>query len=157
MTTAEERAVAADERAPGVTLLYLVKQVELAIRQRLEEVASSRDLTALQYTALTVLERHPGMTSAVLARSSFVRAQTMAEMVTYLLDRGLVKRERDPDNRRQYLLSLSKKGQQVIDRLRPAVEAIEEEMVEPLDRGEVQTLRTYLSRCRRALHEHPVH
>ena len=157
MTTAEERAVAADERAPGVTLLYLVKQVELAIRQRLEEVASSRDLTALQYTALTVLERHPGMTSAVLARSSFVRAQTMAEMVTYLLDRGLVKRERDPDNRRQYLLSLSKKGQQVIDRLRPAVEAIEEEMVEPLDRGEGQTLRTYLSQCRRALHEHPVH
>lgn len=153
-TTAEERP---GDRTHGVTLLYLIKQVELAIRQRLDEVVSTQDLTALQYTALTVLERHPGMTSAQLARSSFVRAQTMAEMVTYLLERGLVKRERDPDNRRQYLLSLSRKGQQVVDRLRHPVAAIEEEMVEGLDRSDVAALRRHLVQCRTSLHEHPVH
>ena len=91
-----------------VTLLYLIKQVELAVRQALDDVVAAADLTALQYTALTVLERHPGMTSAELARNSFVRAQSMAEMVTYLLGRGLVTRERDQRNRKQYLLSLSR-------------------------------------------------
>ena len=126
--------MSAAERAHGVTLLYLIKQVELAIRQQLDEISSTQDLTALQYTALTVLERHPGMTSAELARNSFVRAQTMAEMVTYLLDRRLLSRKRDPDNRRQYLLSLTRKGQTVVDRLRHRVAAIEEEMVEALDR-----------------------
>jgi len=145
------------ERAQGVTLLYLIKQVELAVRQQLDEAAAVDDLTALQYTALTVLERHPGMTSAALARSSFVRAQTMAEMVTYLLDRGLVTRARDPLNRRQYLLSLSDEGQAVVDRLRGPVAAIEEQMVEGLDRAEVETLRTYLARCRRSLNQHPLH
>lgn len=141
----------------GVPLIYLIKQVELAVRQRLDEVATAQDLTAVQYTALTVLERHPGMTSAELARNSFVRAQTMAEMVTYLVDLGLVERERDPANRRQYLLSLTRKGQTVVDRLRAPVAAIEKEMVEDLERAEVAALRSYLMRCRRSLHEHPVH
>ena len=141
----------------GVPLIYLIKQVELAVRQRLDEVATAQDLTAVQYTALTVLERHPGMTSAELARNSFVRAQTMAEMVTYLVDLGLVERERDPANRRQYLLSLTRKGQTVVDRLRAPVSAIEKEMVQDLDRAEVTALRSYLMHCRRSLHEHPVH
>ena len=78
-------------------------------------------------------------------------------MVTYLLDRRLVARKRDPDNRRQYLLSLTRKGQTVVDRLRHPVAAIEEEMVEALDHGDVDALRRYLLTCRKSLHEHPVH
>ena len=42
-------------------LIYLVKQVELAVRSRLDELLRPDGLTALQYTALTVLERHPDM------------------------------------------------------------------------------------------------
>jgi DNA-binding MarR family transcriptional regulator len=157
-TTAEDReSVLAEAPVHGVPLIYLIKQVELAVRQRLDEVAAEQDLTAVQYTALTVLERHPGMTSAELARNSFVRAQTMAEMITYLVDAGLVERERDPANRRQYLLSLTRKGQTVVDRLRGPVAAIEKEMVQDLDRTEVTALRRYLMSCRRSLHEHPVH
>ena len=77
-------------------------------------------------------------------------------MVTYLLDRRLVTRERDPDNRRQYLLSLTKQGQAVVDRLREPVAALEEQMVETLDGGQVEILRTYLNRCRRSLNQHPL-
>ena len=40
-------------------LLYLVKQVELAVRARLDELLRPDGLTALQYTALTVLEATP--------------------------------------------------------------------------------------------------
>jgi DNA-binding MarR family transcriptional regulator len=134
-----------------VTLLYLLKQVELAVRQALDEVVATADLTTLQYTALTVLERHPGITSAELARNSFVRAQTMAEMVTYLLNRELVTREQDRNNRRQYLLSLSRKGQKVLDDLHDAVADIESRMLDEFDAGQTEILRTYLLRCRQAL------
>jgi len=134
-----------------VTLLYLIKQVELAVRQALDEVVVAANLTTLQYTALTVLERHPGITSAELARNSFVRAQTMAEMVTYLLGRGLVMRERDGTNRRQYLLSLSKEGQQVLNDLYDAVADIESRMLDGFDTGQIEILRTYLLRCRHSL------
>jgi DNA-binding MarR family transcriptional regulator len=134
-----------------VTLLYLIKQVELAVRQALDEVVAQADLTTLQYTALTVLERHPGITSADLARNSFVRAQTMAEMVTYLVDRGLVTRERDEHNRRQYLLSLSHEGREILDGLFEAVADIESRMLEGFDGGQTEILRTYLMRCRHSL------
>lgn len=138
-----------------VTLLYLIKQVELAVRQALDEVVASADLTTQQYTALTVLERHPGITSAQLARNSFVRAQTMAEMVTYLLSRELVTRERDQHNRRQYLLSLSKEGQKVLDELHDAVADVEARMLDGFDTGQTEILRTYLLRCRGALSDNP--
>ena len=139
-----------------VTLLYLIKQVELAVRDALDEVVATADLTTLQYTALTVLERHPGTTSAELARSSFVRAQTMAEMVTYLLERKLVTRERDTSNRRQYLLSLSKEGERVLGDLYEHVADIESRMLEDFDAGQTEILRTYLLRCRHALSSKPV-
>jgi len=114
-------------------------------------VAATVDLTALQYTALTVLERHPGITSAELARNSFVRAQTMAEMLTVLLGRDLVTRERDEHNRRQYLLSLSEQGQAVLDQIFDAVADIESKMLEGFDAGQTEILRTYLLRCRHNL------
>jgi DNA-binding MarR family transcriptional regulator len=138
-----------------VTLLYLIKQVELAVRQALDEVVAAADLTTLQYTALTVLERHPGITSAELARNSFVRAQTMAEMVTILLGRGLLTRKRDPNNRKQYLLALSREGQQVLDQLYDDVADIESRMLEGFDVGQTEILRTYLTRCRHALSGQP--
>ena len=141
--------------APGhdrdVTLLYLIKQVELAVRQALDDVVATADLTTLQYTALTVLERHPGITSAELARNSFVRAQSMAEMVTVLLGRGLISRERDERNRKQYLLSLSADGQRILDELYESVADIEARMLEGFDVGQTEILRTYLVRCRHSL------
>ena len=135
----------------GPSLLYVVGQVELAARHRLEEVLAAENLTAVQYAALTVLERHPGMTSAALARRSFVRPQTKAEVVNVLLARGLVGREEDPANRRQYLLSLTSEGDAVLRRLLPSVTVIEETMVADLEGDQVDLLTTYLTRCRRAL------
>ena len=148
-------STAAPSSTPGrdrdITLLYLIKQVELAVRQALDGVVATADLTTQQYTALTVLERHPGITSAELARNSFVRAQSMAEMVTFLVGRGLVTRERDERNRKQYLLSLSADGQRILDELHESVADIEARMLEGFDVGQTEILRTYLARCRHAL------
>jgi len=146
----------ASGRDRDITLLYLIKQVELAVRQALDDVVATADLTTLQYTALTVLERHPGITSAELARNSFVRAQSMAEMVTYLLGRDLVTRERDPTNRKQYLLALTPEGQRVLNGLFDAVADIEAKMLEDFDAGQTEILRIYLMRCRHSLSGHPL-
>jgi DNA-binding MarR family transcriptional regulator len=137
-----------------ITLLYLIKQVELAVRRALDDVVAAADLTTLQYTALTVLERHPGITSAELARNSFVRAQTMAEMVTFLLGRGLITRERDDENRKQYLLTLSPEGKRVLDDLYDHVADVEARMLDGFDVGQTEILRIYLVRCRRSLSGH---
>src|SRR5689334_10772060 len=104
---------------PRPTLLYLMKQVETAVRSELDDITRPVGLTALQYTALTVLEQHPDLTVARLARHSFTRAQSAADMVAALLNRGLVERHRDPADRRRLVMALTPDGQRLLDQLRP--------------------------------------
>lgn len=109
--------------------LYLVKRLELAIRARMDEALRPHGLTTLQFTALTALRERDGLSSAQLARRSFVTPQTMNEMVRWLDDRGYVARRRDPDNRRVLLLTLTDTGRALLHRCDPLVAAIEEEML----------------------------
>ena len=138
-------------KAAPPTLLYLMKQVELAIRARLDELMRPAGLTALQYTALTVLERHPDLTSARLARHSFVTAQTMSDMVTALRGRGLIERHQDPSDRRRLVLALTADGHELLDKYRPPVAALEAEMLSGLTANEAGRLRQAILACREAL------
>jgi DNA-binding MarR family transcriptional regulator len=133
------------------TLLYLMKQVELAVRAELEELTRPAGLTALQYTAMTVLERHPDLTAAHLARHSFVTAQSMADMVTALLDRGLIDRHRDPADRRRLVIALTVTGTSLLDRLRPQVAALQTGMLTLVSDADAARLRRSLELCRQAL------
>ena len=109
------------DRSPAPSLLYVVKQLELVTRAHLDAIVRESGVTALQYTALTVLERREGMTSADLARHSFVRAQSAADLVGGLERRGLIRRDPDPTNRRRRLISLTEDGRAQLRRsdLRP--------------------------------------
>lgn len=144
------RRTARDGR-PKPTLLYLMKQVELAVRAELDDLTRPVGLTALQYTALTVLERHPDLTAAHLARHSFVTSQSMGDMVTALLDRGLIERHRDVADRRRLVIALTPEGQRLLGGLRPQVAALEARVLSGLSPGEASTLRTSLELCRQAL------
>ena len=128
-------------------LMYLVKQVELAIRSHLDDLLRPDALTALQYTALTVLERHPDLSAAQLARNSFVTAQSMAEMITILEERGLIERHRDQADRRRLTLALTPAGHAILDRYRDQVTALETRMLAGLTKPRVAALRRSLDTC----------
>jgi DNA-binding MarR family transcriptional regulator len=128
-------------------LLYLIKQVELAVRSHLDDIVRPVGLTALQYTALTVLERRPGLSSAQLARNSFVTAQSMADMITALEGRGLIKRERDQADRRRLVVALTDGGRELLDRYRDEVAALEARMLAGLTKADTSTLRRSLHAC----------
>ncbi|MHC0431403.1 MarR family winged helix-turn-helix transcriptional regulator [Streptomyces sp. O3] len=135
----------------STSLLYLVKRTELAVRARLEELVKPAGITALQYTALTVLERHDGISAAQLARDSFVTAQTMADMVRALESRGLIRREPNPDNRRERLILLADAGRRLLDAYAEPARGLEERMVADLDPAEVEAFRRALQHTWRAL------
>jgi DNA-binding MarR family transcriptional regulator len=139
------------------SLLYAIKQVELAARSHIEELVKPAGITALQYTALTVLRRRDGLSSAQLARNSFVTAQSMADMVTTLQRRGLIIRRRDPRNRRALLISLTETGHALLATHDKAVGALEERMLTGLSPQERRGFEDYLNRCRAALSDRPPH
>ncbi|MGW2025480.1 MarR family winged helix-turn-helix transcriptional regulator [Streptomyces decoyicus] len=135
----------------STSLLYLVKRTELAVRARLEELLKPAGITALQYTALTVLERRDGISAAQLARDSFVTAQSMADMVRALESRGLIRREPNPDNRRERLILLADAGRQLLTEYAEPARGLEERMVADLTAEEVDRFREALHRTWRSL------
>jgi DNA-binding MarR family transcriptional regulator len=133
------------------SLLYMVKQVELVVRSHLDELVKPYGITALQYTALTVLERHDGLSAAQLARDSFVTAQSIADLVRTLESRELIRRERNPRNRRELLILLTVEGREVLARCAEPVRELEERMVSDLTAHQTQQFRQALSRAWHAL------
>jgi DNA-binding MarR family transcriptional regulator len=125
-------------------LLYLVKRVELAVRKNLDAVLEPHGLTTIQYTALTSLARHPGMTAAALARHSFVTAQTMAQLVATLADRGWIERLPDPASRRRQVLELTASGRALLEDLRAPVAGVEQRMVADVGEPDLGTVRSAL-------------
>ncbi|MBE8476550.1 MarR family winged helix-turn-helix transcriptional regulator [Streptomyces justiciae] len=133
------------------SLLYMVKQVELVVRSHLDELVRPSGITALQYTALTVLERHDGLSAAQLARDSFVTAQSIADLVRSLENRELVRRERNPRNRRELLILLTDAGRALLARHEEPVRELEERMVRDLTAHQTEQFRQALSRAWHAL------
>jgi DNA-binding MarR family transcriptional regulator len=133
------------------SLLYMVKQVELVVRSRLDELVRPCGITALQYTALTVLERHDGLSAAQLARDSFVTAQSIADLVRSLETRGLVRRERNPKSRRELLILLTEEGRALLAEHEGPVRELEERMVRDLTAHQTGQFRQALTRAWHAL------
>ena len=145
------KSAATAERPASVRMTYLVKQQELAIRADMDVMAREYGLTALQYTALTVLKRHPGMSGAQLSRRSFVSAQAGSEMIATLERKNLITREPDPSNRRILRISLTADGETAVDACESWMDRLEKQMLSGLSVPEAQALRGVLDACVLAL------
>src|ERR1700722_15393844 len=104
---------------------YLVKELERALRARIDEILRPFELTAVQYTALSVLSLQPGMCSAHLARRSFVSPQAANEMVSVLERRGLIRRQGDKEGGRALCIFLTASGERPLARYDLQVDALE--------------------------------
>jgi DNA-binding MarR family transcriptional regulator len=155
MTTAGGRigATRAVGRAPAPRLTYLVKQAELAIRAQLDRIVGRHGLTTQQYTALSVLERNPGISSAQLSRRSFVTAQAGNEMVAILERKGLIERQPSPTHQRIRLVYLTAAGAGLLDSCDAEVDALEARMLRGVDAAARRQLRAGLELCTANLHD----
>ncbi len=142
MTFAEEEHPARLARTT-----YLVKQLELAIRAGLDAIVGEFGVTALQYTALSVLARHPGLSAAQMAQRSFVSPQAGNEMVKILERKGLIIRTPDPANRHIRRINLTAVGRAVLAECDIRIDRLEARMLDPLEPADVETLRKALGAC----------
>jgi DNA-binding MarR family transcriptional regulator len=130
---------------------YLLKQLEWAVRANLDEIMRSFNLTTLQYTALSVLSHHPGMSAAQLARRSFVSSQAANEMVSALERKGLVERGVDETNRRALKVFLTDRGADVLARCDGHVDQLEAQMFAGVSPAKESAFRTTLRSCLEAV------
>jgi DNA-binding MarR family transcriptional regulator len=69
-----------------------------------------------------------------LAHNSFVKVQSMADLLRPLHERELISRRADPTHGRRQLISLTRAGRNLIDEYDSRVRALEERMLTPVAR-----------------------
>jgi DNA-binding MarR family transcriptional regulator len=130
---------------------YLVKQLQEALRLRLVEITRRFDLTTGQYTALSVLAKYPGISSAQLARLTFVSPQAANEMVAALEVKRLLRRSVDRNNRRRLEVQLTPTGKATLAKCDELVDDLEAELFDGVAAGERARFHRMLQTCLDAL------
>lgn len=132
-------------------LTYLVKRLEMVERARMEEVLRPLGVTLHQYTALSILERREGLSSAQLARRHFVTPQAMNQMVASMERDGLIERRPDAANRKILRAWLTEHGQRVLRSCHSLVDDLEDRMLAALTPEQAAVFRLALERALAAL------
>ncbi|MEA2201533.1 MAG: hypothetical protein QOI89_2129 [Solirubrobacteraceae bacterium] len=104
------------------------------------------ELTPPQAGVLRRLAQAPGQSQRGLADALGMHAPRLVALIDELEDRGLVARDRDPDDRRNYAISLTDEGRRVLGELARVARAHELAMTAALDRDERAQLLELLRR-----------
>jgi DNA-binding MarR family transcriptional regulator len=131
--------------APGVP--YVVARLERAIRHEVEQRANEHGLTLPQYTALSILLRQAGLSNAQLARRSFVRPQSMNQVIVQLEHAGLIERAPDPAHGRVLRTTLTAAGRRVLAACDRDVAQMESIMLAELSAGDREQLMHAMVSC----------
>jgi len=96
-----------------------------------EEV--SHTITSPQFAALNALYCEPNLDQRTLGQRISLDRSTMAEVVSRLSARGLIRTARHPSDGRRKTINLTQKGLQSVKQLIPRTHAMTNRLVGPLD------------------------
>jgi DNA-binding MarR family transcriptional regulator len=97
-----------------------VRVVFSRLRRRLREIGGAHDLTPSQTAVLSRLLKDGAATASGLAAAEGVRPQSMAATLAALEERGLIRRDPDPEDGRRQLVTPSDAGREWVEGSRQA-------------------------------------
>ena len=139
---------------PAKPPYVLDEQVGFILRQVWQRHSSifSRDigtnLTPTQWAALSKLAETGACSQNQLGRLTAMDVATIKGVIDRLTARGLTETSQDPEDGRRLLVSLTRAGQQLAEKLAPNALAITRETLAPLDAKERETLMALLNKLR---------
>jgi len=137
-STSVQGPTAAEIRAEGVDLLFLVWLISRATTDVIDTALGPSQLTADEYAIYSILSAAGSITPTELARWMATAPTTVSSYVKRFEVRGHVTRTPNPDDRRSYHISLTGAGRQAHRRaallFKPARDRVEQALA---DRGEI--------------------
>lgn len=109
-----------------------------------EEV--SHTITSPQFAALNALYAEPNLDQRTLGRRISLDRSTMAEVVSRLSTRGLIRSQRDTRDGRRKTITLTPKGLHAVQHLIPRTHAMTRRLVGPLDQEQRDELLSLLTK-----------
>jgi len=139
----QERPPGSVASEPGIS--YAIARLHQLVFASVSELTARYKLTALQFTTLSVLNRHGvPLSNSQLARRSFMTAQSMHEVIHRLEEDGLIARAPHPNHGRKLPATLTAKGRRVLASCEAAVAEFEVGMLEGLSRSDRVTFLNIL-------------
>ena len=139
---------------PAKPPYVLDEQVGFILRQVWQRHSSifSRDigtnLTPTQWAAVSKLAETGPCSQNQLGRLTAMDVATIKGVIDRLTARGLTETSQDPEDGRRLLVSLTRAGQQLAEKLAPNALAITRETLAPLDAREREALMALLNKLR---------
>jgi DNA-binding MarR family transcriptional regulator len=113
----------------------------------------SLDVTMQQAKALHLVQSDPGIRMSALAARLGVGLSTVSGNIDRLTEMGLVSRHDDPADRRQVVVMLTDRGQEVIERFQDLGAQLMRDLLEALDDTELHSLQRGVAGLVRALEQ----
>ena len=149
---AQSRETQIPEELLGSTL-FLLARMGYALKARLVEEFEQAGYNLYQYGVLATLGEGACGTQAMIADVLHLDRSQLVGVLDELEERGLVERQRDPNDRRRHAVSLTSEGKRELVKLRKLVKRIEESDLEPLEQRSRDSLHKALLTL--ALHNDP--
>lgn len=150
MASARRSAAAAERPADGYVLEDQVGHLLRRAYQRhvaiFQEVFGDEGPTSTQFAALVRLWEHGALSQNRLGRLTAMDPATIKGVAERLLERGLVARRPDPDDRRRVILSLTPAAAAMMPDLVAKARRVTDETHAPLSAEEAERLRDLLRR-----------
>ena len=103
-------------RLSGLIGFHLRLAQEASFRAFAQRVGDP-ELKPRRFAILTLIDENPGVTLTALGRASGRDKSTLTPAINDLEHRGLITRERSASDRRSYVLSLTREGKNLLNKL----------------------------------------
>ena len=130
------------QQAPG----YLIRRAHQVSVALFATGMADFDLTPVQFAMLNALMDEPGEDQITLASKVAFDAATSGAVITRLENKGLLRRDADPQDKRRKLLSLTPAGEQMVVAMKTAVVQVQNHITAPLTGDEAEELTRLLAK-----------
>ena len=140
---------------PDQSIGYLIRLINQSVTTRLEGAVAPQGISYSQWQVLVSIFFNRGLTCAALARDLAHDKGAMTRLVDGLEQRGLVRRERNAEDRRVVDLVLTEAGRDVAHRGKAQAISCWNGWLDGWEPAEVDTLIAQLGRLRRTIEAAP--
>jgi DNA-binding MarR family transcriptional regulator len=132
---------------------FLLARIGLTFKAKALERIEQEGFDAHHYSVLAILAEGARETQATIADALTVDPSRLVALLDSLEERDLIARQRDPQDRRRHVVSITPAGERQLQRLRSIAKQVEDEFFAPLDAEQRQTFHYLLAQL--ACHHDP--
>jgi DNA-binding MarR family transcriptional regulator len=125
---------------------FVMIRLAMGFKARALDALEAAGFNQYHYSVLAVVGAQAHRAQATIAEALGLDPSQLVGVLDGLEARGLIERQRDPEDRRRHVVNLTPKGRQQLVRLRRTFDRLEDELFAPLDAADRKTFHELLLR-----------